>query len=176
MQVTLNNEQWQVSDDATLMEVLAEVSERAASKQLLVTALEVGHRPITDRDLQPLYLGKSVKDVGAVCAVATPMSAVYAQVRETANKVGAELRAEGQGLLRELRAGRHEARLLDAWLGRCADFVEGSMVGMGASGSPEQQTFMSWLEELMQARQRHDQVRLADLLQYEVLPRMPIAA
>lgn len=176
MQVILNDEQWTVSDDATVMEVLAELSERATSRQLLVTTLEIGHRPITDRDLQPLYLGRAVKEVGEVRAIATPLSTVYAQVRETAHKAGVELHGEGQALLRDLRAGHHDTRRVDAWLGRCADFVEGSMLGMTSSGSAEQQALLSWLDELLRARQRHDQVRLADVLQYEVLPRMSMAA
>lgn len=47
MQVTLNNESWHVSDDATLMTVLAELSDRATAHRQFVTSLYVGGRTIT---------------------------------------------------------------------------------------------------------------------------------
>ncbi len=174
MQVTLNEERWNVSDETTLMEVLAEVSERARARQHLVTTLHVGERPITDRELQPLYLGKAMKEVGAVRAVSQPLTAVYSSVRETARRLGVQLREEGAELFAQARAGRHDARILDAWIGRMADYVEGASVGMGTPDAPGRD-LAPWIEELLQARMRQDAVRMADVLQYEVLPRLPVA-
>ena len=173
MQVTLNDERWQVSDDASLMEVLADVSERAAARQHLVTALHVGDRAITDRELQPLYLGKSMREVGSVRAASEPLTNVYSSVRATAQRLGKQLRHEGDDLLAKARAGQHDAAGLDAWLGRLADFVEGTLVGVEA-GDTSGRDVLPWIEELMRARGQRDLVRIADVLQYEVLPRLPV--
>ena len=172
MLVMLNEERWQVSDDATLMEVLADVSERAASRQHLVTTLRVGERRITDRDLQPRYLDKPMREVGAVRAISEPLGALCANIRDTACRLGKELRQEGEALLAQTRAGRHDPAGLDAWLARLADFVEASLLGTDEI-NPASRELVSWIEELLGARGQQDLVRIADLLEYEIVPRLP---
>ncbi|GKS59174.1 hypothetical protein YTPLAS18_27010 [Nitrospira sp.] len=173
MHVALNDERWQVSDDASLMEVLADLSERASARQHLVTSLYVGDRVITDRELQPLYLCKPLSEVGSVRATSQPLTVVYSGVRATAQRLGRQLRNEGDQLLAEARAGQHDARRLDGWLGQMADFVEGTLVS-AEDGDTAGQDVLPWIEELLCARSQRDLVRIADLLQYEILPRLPL--
>ena len=172
MQIALNDERWQVPDEASLMEVLADLSERASARQHLVTSLYVGDRAITDRELQPLYLSKRLSEVGSVRATSQPLTTVYSGVRATAQALGRQLRDEGAQLLAQARAGQHDARGLDGWLGRMADFVEGVAVS-GEAGDMSGRDVLPWIEELLSARGQKDFVRIADLLQYEILPRLP---
>ena len=68
MRITLDHDQWDVSDDQLVSEVLMQVSDRAYARHRLVTSLKLGGRPITDRDLQPMLLGKLLKEVGPIDA------------------------------------------------------------------------------------------------------------
>jgi hypothetical protein len=63
--------------------------------------------------------------------------------------------------------------LLDLWLGKVADVVE--IIGNGpkqpGTESPAR-VVAGWMEEFLEARRLRDTVRMADLLEYEVLPRL----
>lgn len=172
MQVTLNDERWQVSDEATVMEVLADLSERAHARQHLVMRLEIGGRVITDRDLQPLFLSKMMKEVGDVQASSQALECLYSNVHEAAEALGGQLRSEGHALAARVRLGGTEVAALDAWVGRMADYVEGATAGNRLSSTSIGE-LTAWLEQLLQARGQGDLVRVADLLQYEILPRLP---
>ncbi|MFO0775930.1 MAG: hypothetical protein U0172_14825 [Nitrospiraceae bacterium] len=176
MQIILDNEQWQVPDETTVMQVLADLSDRAAARRRVVTRVHVGSRAITDRDLQPLYLEKMLREVGAVRAESQSETILHEQVRATAQRAGVELRADGAALIQAMRAGQHNHRTFDLWLGRCADFMEGAAMGLSVAELAQQQELATWMEELLQARHSLDRVRLADVLEYEVLPRLPVAA
>ena len=65
MRITLDHDQWDVSDDRPVSEVLTQVSDRAHAQHRIVTSLKLGGRPITDRDLQPTLLNKLLNEVGA---------------------------------------------------------------------------------------------------------------
>ena len=66
MRITLDQDQWDISDDQLVSEVLTQVSDRAYARHRLVTSLKFGGRPITDRDLQPLLLNKRLDEVGPI--------------------------------------------------------------------------------------------------------------
>ena len=51
MHITLDEEQWQVSDESSLMEILATISDRAQAQHRMVTSLTIGGKAISDRDL-----------------------------------------------------------------------------------------------------------------------------
>ena len=51
----------------------------------------------------------------------------------------------------------------------------GSQIQQSIKGSQpnESQDLSSWVNELINARQNLDEVRVADMLEYEVIPRLP---
>ena len=69
MHITLDEEQWQVSDESSLMEILATISDRAQAQHRIVTSLTIGGKAISDRDLAPGFLNQSGKNLGAVQAI-----------------------------------------------------------------------------------------------------------
>ncbi|MDQ1291987.1 MAG: hypothetical protein QG615_1797, partial [Nitrospirota bacterium] len=58
MHVTLDQDHWEVADAMTLGEVLAVISEKSHARARLITSLTVDQRTITDRDLDPAFLGE----------------------------------------------------------------------------------------------------------------------
>ena len=173
MQITLDEDQWDMSDEATVMEILAQVSDRAHAKHCLVTSLEVGGRPLTDRDLQPLFLARTGREAGAVRARSQTVTDIVADAQTTLEQYGRQLRAEGNQLVPALRAGQGRSAQFDAWLGRISDYVEateGTFAGTLSNGAG---SLVPWLSELLQAISEQDSVRIADLLQYEILTRLP---
>ncbi len=171
MLVSLDQEQWQTSDDATVMEVLADVSDRAAARRHVVTSLHIGGRVVTDRELQPQLLARNAKDVGAIVAVSQPATLLFSELAATAVRLGAQLKAEGAGMIGGLRIGVGGWPLFDAWVGRLADYLEACEAI--ESRQSEAAVLAPWIDELIRGREQRDAVRVADLLQYEVVPRLP---
>ena len=63
---------------------------------------------------------------------------------------------------------------IDDWFGRLADYVEWAELARShhASQAPAD-SIAGWLQEMIQARETGDVVRLADVLEFEVIPRLP---
>jgi hypothetical protein len=174
MQVTLDDEQWTVNDDISLMEILALLSDRAHAKQRLVTSLQVGDHRLTDRDLTRSLLSKVGAEIGDVRASTKSMEQVIDGADETIQRYAAVLKADGTILLNGFRAGQTPGGTLDAWLGRLADYLE--CLETQRSHSPTGhsiQPVAPWVAHLLDARNRGDWVGLADLLEYEILTRLP---
>ncbi len=171
MHVSLDEEQWQASDDATVMEILADVSDRATARRHVVTALQIGGSVITDRELQPQFLARAAKEVGAIVATSQPLTQLYSEVAAAAARLGAQLKAEGVGMIGGLRIGVGGWPHFDAWVGRLADYLEACEAV--ESRRSESAVLAPWINELMRGREQRDAVRVADLLQYEVVPRLP---
>ncbi|MBX3345724.1 MAG: hypothetical protein R3B11_11660 [Nitrospira sp.] len=173
MQITLDDQQWQVPDDSSLLTVLAFVSDKAHEQHRIVTSLTVGGKTISDRDLDHTLLNRRAQDAGAVVAVSQSLHTIIADAKQAIERFAAQLRADGQGLLAPLRSGAAQVRCIDAWLGRLADYTEmleaGQAQGVsGLSSGP----LLPWIEELLGARTGADSIRVADLLEYELLPRL----
>ena len=62
---------------------------------------------------------------------------------------------------------------LDGWLGRLADYVEAAEQDRRRTSMEESNSLVPWIAELLETRARKDHVRMVDLLEYELLPRLP---
>ncbi|MDH5348554.1 MAG: hypothetical protein OEW13_11680, partial [Nitrospira sp.] len=78
-------------------------------------------------------------------------------------------------LVGQLRLGSQDLSLLDRWLGKVADLLEliGNKAVKPVSDS-DVKAIAGWIEELLGARHLSDTVRMADLLEYEILPRLSL--
>ena len=175
MLVHLDEETWEVNDTVRLEEVLANLSDRAEAQGRLVTELLVGNRPMTDRELVPSTLSQMVSSFGSIEAKSERMENIVQQSCETANKFGQQLRIQAQRVVEGFRQGKGVLRSLDQWFGQMADYLEWVQIQQSVSGSApkEPQELCHWVKELMDARQTADDVRIADMLEYEVIPRLP---
>jgi hypothetical protein len=171
MDIKLDEERWQLPDETSLMEALAQVSDKAERKGCLVTSLSVGGRSVTDRDLDPAFLAQKGSEVSRIEAVSQSLRTIMADAAGTVRLFSSELRRDGATLLGPLRAGRGGFAALDAWLGRLADYAEMAQAGRAQGLSDLTATnALQWMKELVDARLAADPVRLADILEYELLP------
>ena len=171
MRITLDQDQWDVSDDQPVSEVLTLVSDRAYARHRLVTSLKLGGRPITDRDLQPLLLSKLLKEVGPVEACSQNIPEIMTDAAPAIARFASTLKAEAQGFLTPLRTSGIIPSALDRWFGELADYVELlQAAGQGSPARGDLQAVSSWIQELLEARSFQDPVRMADILEFEVLP------
>jgi len=176
MRITLDQDHWEVDAPLTLEEALTEVSERAHARARIVTKLQLDQRTITDRDLDPAFLAESVVRFRQLTAASQPMPELIRAAEGSIRKYAETLRIEGTALLSPLRFGPVSFPALDAWLGRLADyleFVDGASATMQAGAGAS--TMAPWVQQLLEARTARDLVRLADLLEYEILPRMDVS-
>ncbi|HEU4685405.1 MAG TPA: hypothetical protein VFS39_12950 [Nitrospira sp.] len=173
MQVTLDSEHWTVGDDLSLLEVLAQVSDKARGRGRIVTELKIGGRIHTDRDLIPSLLARKGKDAGSVEAVSSTTADLLSGAKDAVSQYGAQLKAEGGRITQVLRTGALALSDLDQWLGQLADYMEITERG-AAHRIPgfHSAGLSAWVEHLMDARTHRDCVRMADLLEYELLPRL----
>jgi hypothetical protein len=151
--------------------VLTQVSDRAHARHRLVTSLKLGGRPITDRDLQPILLSKLLNEVGPIDACSQNIPEIMTNAAPAIAKFASTLKAEAQGFLTPLRISGIIPSALDRWFGQLADYVE--LLQAAALGSPaggDLQAVSSWIQELLDARSIQDPVRMADILEFEVLP------
>ena len=173
MRITLDHDQWDISDDHLVGEVLTQVSDRASARHRLVTSLKFGGRPITDRDLQPLLLNKRLNEVGPIEARSQNIPEIMTDAAPAIARFAATLRAEAQGFLIPLRTNGVIPSALDQWFGQLADYVELlQAAGQGSQASSELQAFSPWIQELLDARSVQDSVRMADILEFEILPHL----
>jgi hypothetical protein len=171
MRITLDQDQWDVSEDQSVSEVLMQVSDRAHAQNRLVTSLKLGGSPITDRDLQPLLLNKLLKEVGSVEACSQNIPEIMTNAAPSIGKFASTLKTEAQGFLTPLRMSGVIPSALDRWFGQLADYVEClQAAGQGRQAGGDLQAFSSWIQELLDARSIQDPVRVADILEYEILP------
>jgi hypothetical protein len=107
--------------------------------------------------------------------VSQPMPDLIQAAEGSIRKYGETLRTEGAALLSPLRFGPWPLSALDAWLGQFADyieFVDGTSTTMEAGTGAS--AVAPWVQQLLEARAARDLVRLADLLEYEILPRLAV--
>ena len=173
MHITLDGEQWQLSDDSSLMEALAAISDKAQAQQRIVTSLTIGGQAISDRDLVPAFLNQVGRGMGPIAAVSKSIHTIISEARQAISRFAAQLRTDGQVLLAPLRSGTGQVGSIDAWLGRLADYTEMLEAGQkqGVEGLSSVM-LLPWIQELLAARSCSDPVRVADLLEYELLPRL----
>jgi hypothetical protein len=173
MYITLDEEQWQLPDETSVMEILAAISDKAQAQHRIVTSLTIGGKAISDRDLAPVFLNQPGKNVGAVQAVSKSLHCIISEAKHAIDRFADQLRTDGQDLLIPLRSGTGQVGSIDAWLGRLADYTEMLEAGasQGVAGlSPAM--LLPWIQELLGARSNVDPVLVADLLEYELLPRL----
>jgi hypothetical protein len=173
MHITLDEEQWQLPDETSLMEILAAISDKAQAQHRIVTSLMIGGKAISDRDLAPAFLNQSGKNLGSVEALSKSLHCVITDAKEAITHFATQLQTDGLGLITPLRSGTGHVGSIDAWLGRLADYTEMLEAGhtQGVAGlSPA--GLLPWIQELLAARSCSDPVRVADLLEYELLPRL----
>ncbi len=175
MLVQLDEETWEVSDTIRLEEVLANLSDRAEAQGRLVTQLTVDNQPMTDRELVPPTLARVASSFGTITAKSEQMDSIIEHSGETGKKFGQQICLCAQQLVEDFRHGRGVMRQLDQWFGQMADYLEWVQIQQSIKGSQpnEQQDLSYWVNELMKARENLDDVRMADMLEYEVIPRLP---
>jgi hypothetical protein len=175
MLVQLDEETWEVGDTVRLEEVLANLSDRAQAEGRLVTQLTVDNRPMTDRELVPPTLARVASSFGTITAKSEQMDSIIQHSGETGKKFGQQICLQAQKLAEDFRHGRGVMRQLDQWFGQMADYLEWSQIQQSIKGSQqnEPQDLSYWVNELINARQNLDDVRMADMLEYEVIPRLP---
>lgn len=171
MRVQLDHDMWEMEDTARLEEVLADLSDRAQAKGRLVTKLTVANRSMTDRELVPQTLSQPAKLFDPIRALSERMDTLVQQSEETAKKFVQQINQEAQELVEGFRLGRPSIQALDRWFGQMADYLEWGHIHatLGMSGGYASH-LKGWIEELLSARSRQDDVRVADILEYEVIP------
>jgi hypothetical protein len=175
MLVQLDEETWEVSDTVRLEEVLANLSDRAQAEGRLVTQLTVDNQPMTDRELVPPTLARVASSFRTIAAKSEQLDSIIKDSGETGKKFGQQICLQAQQLAEDFRHGRGVMRQLDQWFGQMADYLEWSQIQQSIKGSQpnEPQDLSYWVNELINARQNLDDVRMADMLEYEVIPRLP---
>jgi hypothetical protein len=153
--------------------VLADVSERAEAQSRIVTSLRLDQRAITDRDLDPEFLREASGKYSRLTAISQSMHSLMESARQTAARFAHDLQAEGHTISSGFRTGRSQMGALDLWLGKLADYLELVEGGRAfrRTGNDER-PLSAWVRELLDARAGQDRVLMADLLEYEILPRL----
>ncbi|MDR4494357.1 MAG: hypothetical protein AB7P17_07925 [Nitrospirales bacterium] len=171
MRVQLDHDVWEMEDTARLEEVLADLSDRAQAKGCLVTKLTVANRIMTDRELVPLTLSQPARLFDPIQALSERMDTLMQQSEDTAKKFVRQINEEAQEIVEGFRMGRPSIPSLDRWFGQMADYLEWGHIhaSLGMSGGYAS-SLNGWVEELMNARKIQDPVRVADILEYEIIP------
>jgi hypothetical protein len=172
MRVQLDQEEWIADDRATLEEVLADISDRAHSRSRLVIKLRLDHREITDRDLDISLMKQPASRYEHLSALTQSMADIEHDAWIAAGRYAKLLHAEGLSLLEAWRAGTPRDPAMNEWLGQLADYLEFTE-GRDRQCPADRRTALSfWVQELLAARDGGDLVLTADLLEYEILPRL----
>ena len=173
MRITLDHDQWDASDDQSVGEVLTQISDCAYARHRLVTSLKLGGRSITDRDLYPMLLGKLLKEVGPIDACSQNIPEIVTNATPAITRFASTLKAEAEGFLTPLRMNGIIPSALDRWFGQLADYMEClQAAGQSSPARGDLQALSSWIQELLDARSIQDSVRLADILEFEILPHL----
>ncbi len=175
MQIRLDDDQWVAATNTSLGDVFAELSERAHAKARIVTTMILDRRQITDRDIEPKLLQESSAKFSNLVATSRTQAEIIHAARGTIDRYRELVIQEGRSLVSQLRLGMQDMPLLDRWLGKVADLLE--LIGNNApspAADSDVRTIAGWIEELLGARHLSDTVRMADLLEYEILPRLSL--
>ncbi|RPH75705.1 MAG: hypothetical protein EHM80_15850 [Nitrospiraceae bacterium] len=175
MQIRLDDDQWVAATDASLGDVFADLSERAHAKARIVTTMMLDRRRITDRDIEPRLLQEPSDRFSNLVATSLTQEEIIHAARGTIDRYRELVVQEGHSLVSQLRLGMRDLSLLDRWLGKVADLLE--LIGTNAlnpAADSDVRTIAGWIEELLGARHLSDMVRMADLLEYEILPRLSL--
>lgn len=173
MNVKLDNEQWQPASTTTLGDILAELSERAHARSRIVTTIMLDDRRITDRDIDSRLLQETSVNYHELVASSSTQQEIIESAQGAIERYRGFVVEEGTALANQLRMGGQELAPLDLWLGKVADIVEIIGNGQKQPGTESPVRAMAeWIETLLQARRACDTVRMADLLEYEILPRL----
>ena len=174
MQVRLDEDIWEVNDSIQLGAILANLSDRAQAKGCLVTELKVGNREMTDRELIPPTLAQVASSFGSIAAISKSLESIVQYSEETGEKFGQQLCLQGQKFVDDFREGNGKFRHLDQWFGQMADYLEWLQIheSVGLEKPAVVPDLSFWVNELTNAREIEDEVRVADMLEYEVLPRL----
>ena len=170
MHVMLDQDQWEVANGLSLGDVLADISDKAHTRSRLITSLTVDQRTITDRDLDPAFLGESIARFTQLKAISQTMDEVMHGATSAIQQYAALLRNEAQELASQIRMGDERLTSLDAWLGKLADYLE--LVESNPAKADPDQAMTPWVRALLEARAQRDLIRVADLLEYELAPRL----
>lgn len=170
MHVTLDQDHWEVDNASTLGDVLADISDKSHARSRLITAVTVDRRAITDRDLDPAFLAEPTARFTQLTATSQTMDDVLRGAAQSIQQYATLLRSEARELAAEFRMGEERLASLDAWLGKLADYIE--LVESGLRTSPPNKALTPWVQELLNARTARDVIRLADMLEYELIPRL----
>ncbi len=170
MHVMLDQDQWEVVNGLSLGEVLADISEKAHARSRLITSLTVDQRTITDRDLDSTLLGEPIARFTRLQAVSQTMEEVVRGATSTIRLYADLLRHEAQELASQIRMGDERLTSLDAWLGKLADYLE--LMESKPAKTPRERAMTPWVQALLEARAQRDLIRVADLLEYELAPRL----
>ncbi len=173
MNIQLDNEQWQAGSKATLGDILADLSERAQARSRIVTTVMLDSRRITDRDIDPHLLQQTSANYRQLIATSATQQEIMESAHGAIERYRSVVVEEGTSLANQFRMGVQDLSPFDAWLGKVADAVEIIENGQKRVGTQSPgQAIAGWIEELLAARHIQDTVRMADLLEYEILPRI----
>lgn len=170
MHVMLDQDQWEVVNGLNLGDVLADISEKAHARSRLITSLTVDQRTITDRDLDSTLLGEPIAQFTRLQAISQTMDEVMRGATSTIHQYADLLRHEAQELASHIRMGDERLTSLDAWLGKLADYLE--LVESKPAKAHPDRAMTPWVQALLEARAQRDLIRVADLLEYELAPRL----
>ena len=171
MQIKLDDDQWLAATDASLGDVFTELSERAHAKARIVTTMTLDRRQLTDRDLDQGLLQMPSASFTNLIATSRTQAEIIHDARGAIDRYRELIVQEGRSLTSQLRLGSQDLSVLDRWLGKVADLLE--LLGNNSADS-DVKAVAGWIEELLGARHLSDTVRMADLLEYEILPRLSL--
>lgn len=175
MNIQLDSEQWQAGSTATLGDILADLSERAHARSRIVTTVILDSRRITDRDIDPHLLQQASANYRQLIATSATQQEILESAHGAIERYRIVVVEEGTLLANQFRLGVQDLSSFDAWLGKVADAVEIIENGQKPVGTRSQgHAIAGWIEELLAARHIRDTVRMADLLEYEILPRIAV--
>lgn len=173
MQISLDAERWTVQDDVSLLEALAQVSDKARDRGRIVTSLKIGGRPCTDRELVPELLARTGRDAGSIEASSVSTANIILGAKDAIGEFGEQLKREGASLVELMRSGAINLASVDGWLGNLAEYMEiTERAARQLVPGFCQDSLVPWVGQFIEARKIPDIVSMADLLEYELLPRM----
>ena len=173
MQVMLDNEQWTVNDSTSLMEILAQVSDKAFAQNRVVIALQVGERRMTDRDLTPTQLGPIGAGMGPVRATTQSMTQIIDGGDASMRLFAGLLKSDAlESYRRSARVNHRRVRLMPGWAGSPITWNVEAKVSQAAPGI-SLPSLAPWVARLLEVRIAADWVGVADVVEYEIVARLP---